>query len=435
MIKQGSKELHITKLYAGFMISVMLAGIFSLSPVIASLFTNVTIRSSGTIASILPLHVEGRYIKNSLNQTVILRGVNKVEFADDPDGTWMGSTMWKDENVAAEVDAMKSWSINVVRCHMSVELWKYDAGPNSGNPASPYCAISAREAIKRLLTMAAEKGIYVLLDGYSIGSYWDGGDQDPLPFPPYQKSTNASEVIGSVDDYVEWMKSVANELKRYPNAIIELWNEPDYNPKEPAYTDWLNASQRAITAIRETGAENLIVFQWTTGVYCNLPDVNVESGGYALRDWLERAITALSDPLGNLVFSTHIYRSGGGTGLYTTTAMQEKWGSQYAWDYDEIKRAFLYMGLKWAGEELNVPLIIGEIGGNLGWETSNPTEHQHEMIGFNNTLTILNEWNMGYIGFWWRNVDVYRLLQNGLPWVPPPTQSGHILIDAIKSGK
>jgi hypothetical protein len=57
------------------------------------------------------------------------------------------------------------------------------------------------------------------------------------------------------------------------------------------------------------------------------------------------------------------------------------------------------------------------------------------MTAFQNALTIFNEWDIGYIGFWWRETGVYRLLQNGKPWVPPPTESGEILIEVIKSEK
>jgi len=111
--------------------AVLVCTIFS-TPAISSSLNSVTIRSSGRIVIISPLHVEGKYIKNAFNQTIYLRGVNKAEFADDPDGVWMGSTMWNNNNVKAELDAMKSWGVNTVRCHFSVELWKYDIGRSRG---------------------------------------------------------------------------------------------------------------------------------------------------------------------------------------------------------------------------------------------------------------------------------------------------------------
>jgi len=374
------------------------------------------------------LHVEGRYIKDNFGNIIMLRGINKVEFCDDPDGIWMGSTMWSDNNVKAELDAMKSWGVNVIRAHFSVELWKYDIGPESGHPASPYCAISTREAIKRFLAMALERGIYVILDPYSVGCYWNEGLPDPLPFPPYQTSPGASEIIADVNGFVEWWVSVTNELKGYSNVMFDIWNEP--NPPIEAWGTWLDAAQRGINAIRETGFDGIILFEWRTGVYCNAYEDHYSSD-FTLHNWLEDAIVSLNDPTGNLVYDCHFYRMGGSTGMYKTADMQEQWSSNFAWDYEQIKAAMEWMGWKWAGETLNVPMLIGEIGASLGWENSNPVEHQHEMTAWNNTLAILNEWGIHYVAFWWRGSGVYRLLQYGESWVPPPTESGQIFKSSI----
>lgn len=175
-----SRELQNTKFYLTLLSLTVLIEALLLTSAMSALMGAKTITSSGKILSISPLRVEGRYIKDAHNRTVLLRGVNKVEFADDPDGIWMGNTYWSDANVAAELDAMKSWGINVIRCHMSIETWKYNIGPDSGHPSSPYCALPAREAIKWFVIMAAERGMYVVLDGYTVKSYWGGGSQDPF---------------------------------------------------------------------------------------------------------------------------------------------------------------------------------------------------------------------------------------------------------------
>ncbi len=396
----------------------------------------------GTIFLIKPvnaiskLHVDGRYIKNEANHTVFLRGVNKAEMVDDPDGIWMGSTIWTDANVKTELDAMESWGINVVRIHFSVELWKYDIGPDSGHPASPYCGISTREAIKKLLNFTAERGMYVILDAYSVRCYWTKGDQDPLPFPPYQTSENASEIIGSVDDFVDFWRSVASELKDYPNVIFEIWNEPHNTASanktdEEAFMDWMNAWNLCADAIREVGATQPIIFQWGMGVYCNLyendetGEVYAKGGGH-LHHWMENAIGNLTDPLDNIIYSTHVYRLYGGTGLYQGSA-KDKYGYR-GWPYEHVKAAFEYMGFKWVGDTLNKPLFIGEVGCDIAFTDE---EYVREIAAWNNTLNIFNEWGISYAAFWWRNIGVFRLLKYGEPWVPPPTESGQILIDNI----
>ncbi|MEM5867130.1 MAG: cellulase family glycosylhydrolase [Candidatus Aenigmatarchaeota archaeon] len=408
----------------------MLTNTFFSIPAFSPLISNVTIRSSGIIAVISPLHVEGKYIKNAFNQTVFLRGVNKVEFADDPDGFWMGSTMWSDANVKAELDAIKSWGVNVVRCHFSVELWKYDIGPNSGHPASPYCRISAREAMKRLAQFAAEKGMYVIYDAYTVKCYWSGCDQDPLPFPPYQTSPNASQVIASVSEFVDFWRSVAREFKNYPNVIFEIWNEPcnrqsvSNKTNEEAFVDWMNAWNLCVAAIREEGAKQPVIFQWAMGVYCNLyEDANgniYAGGGLRLQHWLTNAIGNLVDPLNNTIYSTHVYRLYGGTGLYQYSA-RDKYG-YYGWPYQHVKTAFEYMGLKWVGDILNKPLFIGETGCDVAWTGE---EYVREIAAWNNTLNIFNEWGLSYAAFWWRSTGVFRL-HTGAPNFSP-NEAGQIL--------
>ncbi|MEM4713398.1 MAG: cellulase family glycosylhydrolase [Candidatus Bathyarchaeia archaeon] len=381
----------------------------------SSFMGTVAITSSGKIVTVSPLHIEGRYIKNSFNKTVTLRGVNKVEFADDPDGIWMGNTYWSDVNVAAELDAMKSWGINVIRCHMSVETWKYNIGPNSGHPSSPYCALPAREAIKRLVVMAAERGIYVILDGYTVKSYWSGGSQDPLPYPPYQTSTRASEVIANEAEFIEWWTSIAQEFKAYPNVLFELWNEP--NGDETAKASWKNVAQQCINAIRNLEAQQIIIFQWGYGVWAGLASGDGEGVEWIL-DF------NLTDPLGNILYSTHIYRIYGGCGLWQNLAGEK--GTPYGYLYDDVRTAFQIEKIDWVGNTLNKPLFIGEMGCALTWTGD---ELQREITAWNNTLKILNEWGIHYAAFWWREIGTFPL-----HYGPPnfgPTISGQILKDAL----
>jgi len=403
------------KLHPTLLSLISLAVTLLSSSVVSSLINSAIITSSGKIVTISLLHVDGRYVKNSFNKTVMLRGVNKVEFADDPDGIWMGNTMWNDGNVAAELDAMKSWGINVIRCHMSVETWKFNIGPNSGHPASPYCALPAREAIKRLILMAAERGMYVILDGCTVRSYWSGGDQDPLPYPPYQTSAQASEVIASEAEFVDWWISVAQELKIYPNVLFELWNEP--HGDETAKTSWKSVAQKCINAIRSEGAQQIIILQWGYGVWTGLASGDVEG-----MEWI--LDFNLTDPLGNILYSTHVYRIYGGCGLWQY--LEEEKGTPFGYLYDDVKMAFQIEKLDWVGDVLNKPLFIGEIGCDLTWTND---ELQRELIAWNNTLTIFNEWKLHYAAFWWREIGTFPL-----HYGPPnftPTSSGQILKDNL----
>ncbi|MCD6242830.1 cellulase family glycosylhydrolase [Candidatus Bathyarchaeota archaeon] len=432
-IKSNYKSLRNERFYSVVVISILTSALIISSSSFSILTDKETVKNSGIIGTIPPLHVEGRYIKNSFNQVVLLRGVNKAEMVDDPDGIWMGDTLWKDENVKAELDVMKSWGINVIRVFISVELVKYDIGPDSGHPASPHCSISAREAIKRLLSFAEEKGMYVIIAPWSIRCYWTGAEPDQLPFPPYQRSPDADTIIGSQQDFADWWGELAGELKDYPNVLFELWNEPNRNDPPTAFNEWLNCSQLCINAIRAAGASQPIIFQWQMGVYCNVYEDDqgqpFAAWGEPINDWLQAATSNLTDPEGNLIYSTHVYRVYGGFGQYITPSVKEKYGSSFPYLYDHIKVALEHEGINWAGETLNVPLIIGECGCDMDWSGD---EYQHEMTAWRSFLAILNEWELSYVAFWWRETGIFRL-HSGAPNFTP-NEGGQILKEMIVSG-
>jgi hypothetical protein len=333
------------------------------------------------IVTISPLHVEGPYIKDSSGNTVHLRGVNKVEWADQPGGTWMGHTIadyanWNLDWVATELDAMQSWGINVIRCHQAIEQWKYDMGQH-------------RRMLKEFISLAAEREMYVIYDGYSVRNYNNGATQDPLPYPPYQTTPSANTIITSADDYINYMVSVANELKSYPNVFFELWNEP--HGDDTAKASWFDVSQKCINAIRATGATQLVIFQWNYNCWVNL---DYPSSADTM-EWVWQA--NLNDPLGNLVYSTHIYRTYGAFHHSVPTY-------SLAWTEADIQQAFQYF--RFPDVITQYPLIIGEIGANVDY---NGDELTHELSAFDTCLTLFDQMGIHYTPFWWRNIGSLRL--------------------------
>lgn len=375
------KELRNTKFHALTLTLVILVAIFSLPPTFSLLMRNVTIRSSGTIRFIRPLHVEGKYIKNDLGQIVFLRGLNKHGFEDDPSGHWQlpdGSIAFNTFDpvvVVANLDAMKSWGINFLRMYSTAEFWIN----NTGNH---------RRTVKDLATMAAEREIYLM---YSFWHVRAPSGAPALPYPPYSE-TGDEAIIGSEADFVEVWRSIATELKNYPNVIFELWNEPHGN--ETARESWFNVVQQCINAIREAGATNLIVVQWGYGIWANL-----SYGGGGFMDWVEDY--PLNDLLGNIVYSTHLYR---GEIHYTEPTRIN------CWEYDDLKRGLQQGLVDYVLNTLNKPVIMGEIGPNM-WQTGD--ELTRELAFYNNSLTIFNEWEMGYAGFWWWPSGTYAHLVTG----------------------
>lgn len=353
------------------------------------------------------LYVEGRYLKDETGRRILLRGVNKTGFEDYPWGLWGGSFAWSEAKVKAELDAMRSWGLNVIRLHQAVDNWKYDL---SGH----------QQHIKDLITWAGERGLYVIYDGFCVVSSANGGGaQDPLPYPPYQKNVG-SGVIASIDDFVAWWASVASELKDYPNVIFELWNEPDAPSGYDLATvrdEWYDAAQRSINMIRATGASQPIILQWRTGLWVNLSYPPPANPAGTL-DWILDC--PVFDPLGSLIYSTHVYRFYGGFGMVYTDAGFDHFG----YTPEEIMQAFDYEKVRYIGEVLNKPLILGEVGANL-----NVADLDNELEAFRYALNLFNEWDISYVGFWWRETGVFRLIRDAVSF--QPTASGQILIDSI----
>ena len=387
-----------TKLYVLFIILVMLTGSFF--PVTALLSNNVTIRNSGTVLPILPLHVEGRYIKNSLGQIVYLRGINKHGFEGSPYGDWQtpsGSIVWSTFDptiVAANLDAMKSWGMNTVRCYSCAEFWINNTGGH-------------REVVKQLAVLLAERGMYLI---YTFWRADYGAPQQNLPYP--------TTAIPNATAFVNLWSNIANELKGYPNIIFSLWNEPE-PPNETVRAEWFTTVQSCINAIRETGATNLIIVQ-SDGILYNMdygqaPTNSPSPYGDTLW-WIEAY--PLNDSLGNLVYEFHNYR--GGLHKFVNGTRVD------VWEYDDLKEGFQYALVEYVLFNLNKPLIVGEIGPNM-WSTGE--ELQHELQFYQNALQLFKDWEMNFIGFWWWPAGTYAHLTGNPNY--EPNQAGQILKSAL----
>jgi hypothetical protein len=393
MIKLVTKKMRITKLFTVFIISVMITGSFSFFFGTASQSNNVTIMNSGKVLAVLPLHVEGRYIKNSLGQIIYLRGINKHGFEAYPGGAWQtpdGQYLWGtfDESVvSANLDAMKSWGLNTVRSYATAEFWVNDTSNH-------------RQTIKRYAELLAARGMYL------IYTFWraDADADQQFPFP--------SETLPNRTAFVDLWRSVASELKSYPNVIFSLWNEPDIGN----LTDWDFAVQECINAIRDAGAYNLIIVQRDAfGYNLNepLPPVDEPPASGSTMWWV--AGKSYSDPLGNLVYEFHVYR--GGIHKFVNDTRID------CWEYDDLANGYgNYCLLNYVLNTLNKPVICGEIGPNM-WATGE--ELQYELEFYNNSLAIFNEWGVHYTAFWWWPTWRYAHLIPGPNY--QPNQAGQIL--------
>lgn len=357
------------------------------------------------------LHVDGKFIKDELGNVVVLKGVNDNSMVDYPSsGRWMGSTAWSEANVKLHLDTMKSWGANCLRQIQPVKGWTQNY-----NTGMPYIS-----AVKRVIELCNERGIYYVFSPWTVGQgYGDGTTQDPLPYPPYQTTPGAESVIPNEQTFINYWADVANQLKGYPNVLFDLWNEPcSKTSGDGAFDSWIgngasSVVQRLITAIRSTGAANLIVIEGKMGCWVNLsyPPPNPSD----TLDWVLTAMTNIQDPLNNRVYSTHLYRSYGAFHYTVPTRTN-------AYNMTEIQKAFQHF--RFSEVVSKAPLYIGEFGASLS-----ASDYDHELEAFDNMMTIFDQEGIHYTAFWWREIGTFRLIQSDFK---TPTASGTIVQNHLK---
>lgn len=417
---------------------ILIIVLLSLPLVTAQLTKNATVNisTSGTIGSIVarPLHVEGRYIKDDLGNTIYLRGVGKFRFYDDPTGWWArdgqpwydNNWNWDESAVRQHLSALKSfWGVNHIRFHTVADWWLSDTD-------------SYRHNLRRTIEIAGQEGLYVIFDHYSPSNYHAAGAEANqgvgIPYAPYAKMEPMRTLFPTPQDFVNYWADVANELKGYPNVVFELHNEPwcdtyiqdnFINTGQKTVTDirneWFDVQQDCIDAIRQTGAQQLIIVTWGVAVspYADWQnDVGTVSMGYV-------DAHPLNDTLSSLVYTAHIYRS----------PYNFVWETEYTALKTQMKNGCLFEDVA-----SKYPLIIGEMGVNM-WESG--TNLQTELEWARNVFKIANEWGIGYSAWSWtmdpnpNGEDQWGLLSNqDFPNIHlnQPSEWGQVLIDAVVEG-
>lgn len=388
------------KLTAIFLVFALVE-VLMISAVTSVLTSSVSIGSTGTIGTIntdLVLHVEGKYIKDSQGNAFTLRGINKHGFENFPEGSWQRPDGMFDYGkfdpvvVGANLDAMQSWGINTVRSYSTAQFWI----ENTGNH---------RNIVKQYATLLGERGMYLV---YTFWHTTPTAEQEAIPFP--------TTTFPDADSFVSMWRSIAQELRDYPNIIFALWNEPNGNSR---VNEWFDVAQECINAIRAEGAENLILIEWD-GLWYNIDyndsPVDAPSSVGATMWWVQGK--PLTDPANNLVYEFHLYRGG----IHKFVG-----GSKVnVWEYNDLKTGFQRCLVDYVLYNLSKPVICGEIGPAM---TS--SQLQNELDFYENSLTIFNEWEMNYLGFWWWPAGVYAQLEStGYQ----ANAAGDILRSAISAG-
>lgn len=369
--------------------------------------------SNVSATSLSALHVSSGSIKDSSNNTIVLKGVNVPWLTGDPDGSFMGSSTWSESNVHAEFAKIKSWGANIVRLTFAVDFWINDAN-EGGGPHMQY-------VVDRLLTIAEEEGLYVLLaptylKGDSSYSPKVSGYQNPLPYPPYQGDdllgTDFSTIIASKLEFVNFMVDISSTLKSHNNVLFALWNEPQ-DQGGSTLNEYYDVCQDSITAMRSASVTNLILVM---GENWGSPYVDLQypSHSHGLR-WF--SLVNFVDSTGNLVIEAHDYRG------------HIHYGATNSYLLADLNSGLSFMDFY----NQTYPIIVSEIG---GFDANMANTATQESQYFDNMFTLFDNNDIGYIAWAFWDVTSYKLhtgypdanptvagtiLRNHLLYSPPPT--------------
>ena len=221
-----------------------------------------------TNSTALPLHVDGNKIKDANGNIVYLRGANYFLYTDTHGKAWLtssgsstgASSDWDTQVVPAikeNFDKMASFNFNYFRIHTCAQDWLQvsDFIPH----------------MQQIASLAAERGIYVSIDIYSVADIYP--DTLKMPYPPYTSNASTA-IIPSEQAFIDLWATIANAMKNSPNVILgELFNEPkgnyatDPNWFSNDYVNFTGVCQSVITRIRQiTDLPIMIMWGFTVGV-------------------------------------------------------------------------------------------------------------------------------------------------------------------------
>lgn len=235
--------------------------------------------------TVLPaLHASGNTLVDPIGKVVQLRGVNRsgTEYS-----CIHGLGIFDGPSDDASLEAIRSWNANAIRIPLNEDCWLAINGVSAAYSGPAYQA-----AIADFVDRSAQHGLYPILElHWSAPGTTPATGQNPMP---------------DEDHSVTFWSEVASYFKDRPAVILELFNEPypDSNQDTAAaWTCWQSGGtcpgvsypvagmQELVTAVRDTGAGNLVALGGVT--YSN-----------SLSEWNSHVPT---DPLNNLAAAWHVY--------------------------------------------------------------------------------------------------------------------------------
>lgn len=397
MIKILGKTLHSfhTKKVSKPLV-ICISALFIIS--MLSVFAMPSTKAATTSA----LHTSGSYILDTNGNTVYLRGMGIAGMAPDlllwGNG---GSDNWGNQwnyNPTTVMDqtfaAMQSqWHVNMIRVFIYPSWYYRDnivpAQEDPTNYGAHTTPISVKNYLKTLAQEADKYGIYVDIVPYMLTPSASSFGNDPyatssfgwqgMPMMGWDEAgTRFLKDAGygnNEQGFWSWFwTDMANTLKDYPNVIFDAWNEPNVGSDVDMIPQgFMTYLQTMYTAIRSTGATNLIMMQWHMGWFPNGYGNNL-----AFASQIDKAIHPT-----NMVYTTHFY-------YYAPSDLSSYWAKNYAGIKSQLQTAINSMGVV-------APLVSNEEGSCL---TSSPNK-QNDYTWWQNLLAAQRDLNIGATPYYW----------------------------------
>ena len=353
----------------------------------------------------LPLHTSGSQIFDSNNQVVNIRSIGMAGFAPDmyfwsPSSSDSWANQWgavtttqMDQTFAA---MQSTWHANAIRVFYFPEwYWQDTISPPSLTPGASPSTVSTRAYFKTLLTEAAKYGIYVDFVPYQLTANSASYSSDPyitgntgcgqgMPLSGWDSAGSkflASTGYSEANFWNAFYTQMANDLKGYPNAIFEAWNEPgDPYSTNSVNSGFLQYQTIMYNAIRATGANNLIMMQWMDGWFPNGWNMDLS--------WASQIVNTLGGNPTNLVFTTHFY-------WYAPSDLTSFWTNYQNFRgatsiQDAISKAKTSMGVSY-------PLVVNEQGSSMAVSANKNTDYNW----YKTVLTAQVNLGIGLSGYFW----------------------------------
>jgi hypothetical protein len=363
-----------------------------------SIYANYTTEDVPATGSNMALTTVNGTLQNELNDTVVLHGAWKGDYADSAVGWWDASDPYtfNEAVMNSTMDTLiDTWHFNCINFFVWGDWWLENKDDTLTTPDS--CDMGNRDAIIRTVEVAEEKGLYVQIRLY--GCTRAEGRLEGVPYTPTYS--------WSEQNFIDFWVDVSDYLKGYSNVIYTLFDEPS-----TGQSNYFSVANQTIAAIRANGDNNCVCVHWS---YCG----NCE--------WMETWENA-GYPTDNIIFSNHIYRWHG-TYMYD---------SNYATDYDSIETFLLpkwsspgyndHGGYAYIQNTYNLTIWVSAIGSHYG------TTNDAEYIAFVNALAVLNTRGIGYCAFGMGRTTgaIWGIAENqGSEDIGNPNRVGQALIDAI----